>query len=72
MCLDILDQHDKWVIYDSSAFWFIGLRNQFSFYRPRERGVCLCVCLSLFLDNNFWTDWPIDLIFGMLAGHYHI
>ena len=25
---------------------------------------------SLFLADTFWTNWPIDLIFGMLVGHY--
>ena len=47
-------------------------------YCSRERvgkgfiHVCVSVCLPLFLDDNFWTDRPIDLMFGMLVGHYHI
>ena len=24
----------------------------------------------MFLDNNFWKDWPINLIFDMLVGHF--
>ena len=28
--------------------------------------------MSVFPGDNFWTDWPIDLIFGMLVGHYDI
>ena len=44
-------------------------------YLPWERAgkvsthVCLYVTIS---DDNFWTDWPIDLIFCMLVGHYNI
>ena len=28
--------------------------------------------LSLFPDDNFWTVWPIDLIFGIEVGHHNI
>ena len=44
-----------------------------NYYRPRKRvgkgfthvcvSVSLSVCLSLFPDHNFWTNWPIDFIF---------
>ena len=33
---------------------------------------CLSVCLSVYPSDNFWTAWPIDLIFSMQVGHYHM
>ena len=34
--------------------------------------VSLSVCLSVCPNDNFWTAWPIDLIFSMQVRHYHI
>ena len=48
-------------------------------YRPRKwqrfytcLSVCLLMCLSLFPDDNFWTNWPTHLIVSMEVGHHNI